>query len=362
MPDISFIAPQKSTQFSFRVEPAYNTMCSVCLLSSHMDDLPDNILNIKKDLSEKIIQRNSRYCKAAALLDNKSWESFPAWVDHISQLEGEYVKEKFMTELLYEGKDMLPDEKRKLIPATWEELSEKKDVYVSLVKAIIEMHSKDFDQSETQLAWELMQNPGDYLELVTSHFRFMWDTYLEEEWERTYPLIKDSVNAFETLPLEGSVSENMLKIIERENIPAGFETWLNSVKEIIYIPSPHIGPYLMEINRSDTAVRIVGNAKIPAGSSFQSPALSRSELLMRLSALADPTRMRILELAKGGKEISTQLCMDKLGLSQSSASRHLNHLSATGYFRIQQRERTKFFTLKTKRIENTFTALMDFLE
>jgi ArsR family transcriptional regulator len=107
----------------------------------------------------------------------------------------------------------------------------------------------------------------------------------------------------------------------------------------------------------DEVVKVVFGARVPEGVSASLPELSRSELLMRLNALADETRLSILVLLASEGELSSQEIMERLDLSQSAASRHLRQLAATGYLTVERREGAKVFRLNSERIDDTFGAL-----
>jgi ArsR family transcriptional regulator len=108
--------------------------------------------------------------------------------------------------------------------------------------------------------------------------------------------------------------------------------------------------------------RVVFGARVPEGIAARSPALSRSELLTRLTTLADDTRLRILELlAEEGEQNATAIG-EKLGLSQSSASRHLRQLCATNYLTERRFQGAKHYRLNQDRIDVTFYALKDILQ
>jgi ArsR family transcriptional regulator len=117
----------------------------------------------------------------------------------------------------------------------------------------------------------------------------------------------------------------------------------------------------MIIEADETVARIITRARIPQGATISSPTLSRSELLMRLGALSDDTRLHILELLAHEAELTTQDIIDALDLSQSSASRHLNQLAATGYLVTRQQERIKYYRLNSDRIDQTFDELKQFV-
>lgn len=138
--------------------------------------------------------------------------------------------------------------------------------------------------------------------------------------------------------------------------------WDEWGKELIFVPSPHIGPYVTRYDVPDkTKSWVVFGARLPEGARVSSPALSRSELLVRLSALADDTRLQILELLTYNDELCASDIIKTLKLSQSAASRHLRQLTATGYLLERRREVAKCYSLNPQRVDDTLRALKRFL-
>ena len=82
---------------------------------------------------------------------------------------------------------------------------------------------------------------------------------------------------------------------------------------------------------------------------------------MRLSALADDTRLHILKLVSEKGEQRSQDIMEHLELSQSASSRHLKQLSATGYLIERRCNGAKCYELNAERIEDTLQALGNYL-
>ncbi|HUT18827.1 MAG TPA: ArsR family transcriptional regulator [Anaerolineae bacterium] len=77
-------------------------------------------------------------------------------------------------------------------------------------------------------------------------------------------------------------------------------------------------------------VRIIFDAHLPQEATHTITGISRSELLVQLRALADETRLRILDLLLQEGELHAQEIVSRLELAKSSGSRHLSQLSATG--------------------------------
>jgi hypothetical protein len=86
--------------------------------------------------------------------------------------------------------------------------------------------------------------------------------------------------------------------------------------------------------------------------------VGRAELRARLSALADETRLRILELLAQQDELHAQDIIASLDLSQSSVSRHLKQLVSMGYLYERRGEgANKTYRLSSFYFERTFRAL-----
>jgi len=138
--------------------------------------------------------------------------------------------------------------------------------------------------------------------------------------------------------------------------------WFTCLMEALYhlVPSAHLGPYLGMFKLNGILWLLFG-ARAPEGTNISSPDLSRSELLVRLNALADDTRLRILQAIHEAGELCSQELMTQLDLSQSAASRHLKQLSATGYLTERRREGAKCYSLDPGRIEDVLTAMSSYL-
>jgi DNA-binding transcriptional ArsR family regulator len=106
---------------------------------------------------------------------------------------------------------------------------------------------------------------------------------------------------------------------------------------------------------------IMFGARLPEGTEVDAPDLSRAEIAVRLNALADDTRLRILKYIADHGEQSSKEIMDTLDLSQSATSRHLRQLNATGYLTARRVESAKYFDINPERIESTLQAIAAFL-
>jgi DNA-binding transcriptional ArsR family regulator len=204
-------------------------------------------------------------------------------------------------------------------------------------------------------------DPALVQERIVTHLRTLWEGGLAAEWERHLPMLEESIAAFRSLDMSGLTAiEALMRVSLREVPPPGQAGW-DAVEQIIFIPSAHIGPYLLHFGgHAQPLARVVYGARVPEEAALRSPALGRSELLMRLNALANDTRLRILELLAPAEELGTAEIMERLDLSQSAASRHLEHLAATGYLIMRGDKRANLYRLNPDQIDRTFNALKAF--
>src|SRR5690606_5896926 len=143
--------------------------------------------------------------------------------------------------------------------------------------------------------YELYCDPPQMQAVIVEHLRWMWDNVFADEWARNEPMLRESVAAFETMDFSNLTLIEAARAVTTRDLSVNYEDKFNDVEEVVFIPSAHIGPYVLSIKRETTAYLVFG-ARLPRGMPNPASALNRAELLTRLSALADDTRLRILEL------------------------------------------------------------------
>jgi DNA-binding transcriptional ArsR family regulator len=102
-------------------------------------------------------------------------------------------------------------------------------------------------------------------------------------------------------------------------------------------------------------------AHLPEGTETRIPELDRAEIVAKLSALADETRLHILQMIGEKGQMRSQEIMEATGLSQPSVSRYLSQLTATGYLQERRENGAKVYILNTDRLEKTLKAVNAFL-
>jgi DNA-binding transcriptional ArsR family regulator len=281
------------------------------------------------------------------------WPSFPAWLDHLAASDPKELRDVRLDKLLEHAKESLDGE----LP-TPEQILADRSQYLELVKRMYSCEDQEdcFDQEIHKEAHALLNDPSAMRDLIVTHLRGMWDDVLAAEWERNLPVLQESVTAFQTLDFAGMSCAEVVRRVTGREIAEKCAKWQGKASQIVFVPSAHLGPYVGWMGSGET-IRLLFGARVPEGVTVKSPELSRSELLMRLNALADETRLSILELLADEDGLSSQEIMERLDLSQSAASRHLRQLAATGYLFVERHEGAKVYRLNRERIDDTFGAL-----
>src|SRR5258706_3853791 len=285
-----------------------------------------------------------------ALQPDRRWPSFLAYLGHLAALPAEVLRERLIDNYLAHSQGVAPARPKA-------ELLSSADAYLAFLRERFPPEAIDVAiETET---YHLILDPPRMQELIVAHLREMWNIFAPE-WERVKPMLQESVSAFQQLDLGRMNALEAGRLITGQDLYGKWESLIAGAEQIIFVPSAHIGPYLFKFFNSKTLWLIFG-ARLPAGARPGSAALNRSELLVRLGALNDDTRLQMLWLLSQNDELCAQDIMTRLDLSQSAVSRHLRQLSATGYLTERRRSGEKCYTLNRDRIQETFGALEQFL-
>lgn len=350
MPTPSLIPSAEKTLVRVSVEPVINAFTSLFMLyrASEQSGLPDWITQTEASFTPELRQHHrliimGLYHAAEPL---ESWPSFPEYVAHLEAARPESLRDKLLRAYVHGKKRPDPDTPQPL------ELLQSLDFYLDYVHRTF---SEVDDAIETQ-GFYLLQDPPAMQQAIVEHLRYMWHTYLAAEWQRVLPLIEESARAFQQVRLDEMSPSEAFRVITGDEPGEWYDELLVRSNQVTFVPSAHIGPY-KHSTHSGAHPWIVFRARLPEGVAGTSADLSISEIEVHLDALADPVRLRILELIARSGELCTTDVMEMLNLPQSTAQRHLNQLQATGFLRANRREAAKCFSVNPDRIDDTFHAL-----
>lgn len=353
------IARSTTSQVQLALEPAFNAFHSLVMLARArtLSGLGDWVGETFAAMSEEERHRHQLVIIGFyyAAMPERSWPSFPDYLDYLESQPPLAIREKLMSAYT----EMPCCEGVELFTVSRGEALESVDNYLTFLRERFAPENVD-DDLESE-AFSYVSDPPAMKRLILSHLRHTWETYLAPEWERVVPMLLDAVAAFEQVDYGDMDRLEIVEFITGQKLPSDY--WvekIESAEQLRFVPSAHVGPYMGKFMSGD-ALGIIFSARLPEGTQYYAPDLSRAEILVLVSALADDTRLRILKLVAEEGELRSQEIMRELDLSQSAASRHLKQLSATGYLNERRCEGAKCYELNQERIDDTLNALSVFL-
>ncbi len=362
MPVQETVVVPETAAVTVALEPAHSALNSLLLLAraDGLSGLGEWVVRTASHMTSEQQQRNYLVMIGLhyAILPERSWPSFPLYVDHLAALDPAVLRDRMLlayarTPLLEQGDCRAPGD----ASIDWAML-QTVGSYLDFLRARFPPESID-EEMETQ-AYRYVIDPPAMQKLIVSHLREMWQQYLAEEWQHIEPLLCSSVEAFQQLDLTSASRLEIAQAVSGQKLDAKWQRELDRFSQIVFVPSAHIGPYLGKLGCADTLWVLFG-ARLPAGVQSAATDLTRAELLVRLNALTDDNRLGILRLVFESGELSSREIIESMQLSQSAASRHLQQLSATGYLCERRCNGAKCYTLDSERIEETLRALAAFL-
>ncbi len=372
MPEQDFIVRPKGSSTVVSLCPAQNIIASLMILhkTNKFYGFNDWVIETAHALTDEERTNNSIVCFGLhhAYSSGRDWTDFPEYLNYLETLDAEKMRERMFARYRRIGflrnMEGAPGSEE---PPTIdeEEILKNLDSFLGYIENNYNVRHVDFE-IETQ-AYQYIINPQAMKELIIGHLRHMWDKYLSTEWGKNETLLRESVNAFKQFNLQNLDRFEAAKLITGQDIiqkigewPWKLE-WYKNVNKVIFFPSAHVGPYLVKQFTKNTFYIAFG-ARQPSNVQFQAPNLNRNEINVRLNALADDTRLRVLQLISEKGELSSQEIMTHLGLSQSAASRHLKQLSATGFLVERRQTCAKCYNLNSEFLDNTLDAVSCFLK
>jgi DNA-binding transcriptional ArsR family regulator len=349
------LAPEK-TRIRVAIEPALNALGSLNLLSKVdlYSGLDPWVVKTAEALDGELLHANRVVMQGLyyAWIPEKSWPSFSAYVDNLEATDAVELQDRILdTYLDLPCKHELEVE---IDPISKKELLASFDTFLTYLLA--KFGEKLVDERIERDAYHLLLEPQQMRSYIVSHFRKMWTEVLETEWERIYPLIAESALAFDKVDFSQMSDQEAVRLIT-DHADDKLDWLIEKSKHLIFIPTTHSGPYSFPFIVSEDTAWILFSARLPEGLPRSASVLNRSELLVRLSALADETRLSIIAIIAEQEQVCAQKLIDILEMSQSSVSRHLRQLSASGFLRERRTEAGKCYTLNPERLQDTLRAL-----
>ncbi|GCE31460.1 hypothetical protein KDA_69440 [Dictyobacter alpinus] len=198
-----------------------------------------------------------------------------------------------------------------------------------------------FDAELQTQVHTLLQHPEELKQSIVSHLESMWGSYFAHEWRRIERRLHWQSDMFaNSLRPDASLAETFQEFTGRQ-LASEIIQKIGDCTQILLLPSWHTGRHVSVWKAADWNGEEWGGQEVARiffsepptydVAQLRSTPIKQAELQARLGALADETRLRIIELLTRHSELQSQEIIAALDLSQSSISRHLKQLVSMGY-------------------------------
>lgn len=209
-------------------------------------------------------------------------------------------------------------------------------------------------------AHRLLNDPPALHDLIIAHLYDMWENVLGAEWERLMPKMVAFRTFLEQRGLPGRSAADSIRAFINRELPDTISSQLAGVRQVVFVLSPYIRLHAARFG-SDTTIWVFVLGHFTALPLRAAP-IKRAELIRPLAALADDTRLHILELLVRHEELPTQEIIAQLDQSQPNVSRHLKQLVAAGFVEeLRGDGANKRYRLHPGQVDSTFWTLRQLL-
>jgi len=206
-------------------------------------------------------------------------------------------------------------------------------------------------------AAHLLAAPVAWHDLTVSSVRQFWERVYGEQWAETYPLLVRSIEYQRRQNYPSDFSALFATVTGRQ-VPDRVRTHLAEIEHVRFVPSLYIGPYVSFVFHASTATIFYNGQGTPTTDTGSGPQID--DLYHPLTALADKTRLTIMAMLNG-RELYAQEIVERLGISQSAVSRHLQLMVDMKVLNVRRGDRgAKFYSINTTALQRAAKRLSEF--
>jgi len=208
-------------------------------------------------------------------------------------------------------------------------------------------------------AAQLLDDPTTFRERLCTLLRDYWDAAFATEWERIEPLLAEAIaDAGRRIAAQGPYPflaglAPALRVEPAEHrfgldVPHDHTLSLGGSTRLLLVPSVYVWPHVF-VNCDAPWPLVLVHRASQLVESLRPPA--PAELARRLRAVADPTRLRMIELV-ADRPRSTQELAPLVSLTEAGASRHLRALAAAGILTTRREGYYVVYSLVPRALED----------
>lgn len=331
---------------SVAVEPVYNALLSLALLTADLTTtkMEPWITETAACLTPQQRRHNRLVFEGLgqALLPAAVYPTFPAYLAALEAQAPTALRDRLLQQLTL-GQPQNADEPQR---------------FVQQVDAAYPLNR--LDEALLAEVYQLLNEPVAMHQLITTHLRTLWENHLAAEWERSSRNLQSMSYLLNKCTWPTTSAQDAIRAFLRRPLPDAISAQLGGVERVVFVPSPHVHLHAERFGSPDTiwVFALANFWTLP----LRTEPIQRTEVLSPLSALADETRLHILELLATHQELFAQELITKLELSQPTVSRQLKQLRSANLITEQRgNDANKSYQLNRETVERLFHTLMQLL-
>jgi hypothetical protein len=344
---------RKQASYTITLDPLRNALISLAMLSANPQhiDVEDWVHQTAAALTPEQRHRNRLVFEGfgAALLPAQAYSDLRAYLSALEAMPAADLRDQLLRGLAQNGDRAAADVRLLLSDA---------QAYSAQLNRL--GPDQPLDAALVLEAHRLLNDPPALQDLIVAHLYDMSESVLGAEWERQLSKISAFLSFLEQRPLPSGTAADRIRAFINRELPDTISAQLAGVRQVIFVLSPHIRLHAARFGSDTTIwVFVLGHfTTLP----LRAAPIKRGELLRPLTALADDTRLHILELLAHHDELPTHEIIARLDQSQPNVSRHLKQLIAAGFVaELRGDGANKRYRLNPKQIASTFWTLRQLL-
>jgi DNA-binding transcriptional ArsR family regulator len=206
-------------------------------------------------------------------------------------------------------------------------------------------------------AAQLIHAPVEWRDLLLSALRRFWERVYCEQWDQTVEQLTRSAEYHRRHQYPADFTGVFMAVTGRQ-VPERVQPRIGEIEQVRFVPSLYFGPYVAFLFDGPLATIFYNGEGTPATPAVDGTQIE--ELYHPLAALADKTRLAILVMLDG-TELYAQEIVDRLGISQSAVSRHLQLMVDMKVLNVRRGERgAKFYSINVTELQHLAGRLAQF--
>jgi DNA-binding transcriptional ArsR family regulator len=211
----------------------------------------------------------------------------------------------------------------------------------------------------------LVADPAELKRRTIAMYEGVWNAVYREARDAEAPLLREAAKRGAAFGDRGFAEA--YAALTGQRVPEVLDRPPPTFTRVAFCPSAHLGEFVSYIAYEPDLVvffaapqlldRSQGRDAVGSLSIGETPTPTPApNLLEAARALADPTRLRMLDLLLEG-ELYAQEIVGRLGVAQSAVSRHLGQLERAGIVTVDLRRGSKYYAVNPDRLEAIAAAL-----